>query len=139
MSVQRKENPGRGLSEEDLGLIFPEEDSMSEADAQPQTFEDMPWPADPPEVPKDETRSHLEQDVQGLTKSAGRSIANDMKEPKSQIPERVRGESMPSDRTWLQTIKKIFRPAEFRGSSTPCPRGSVRPFLEKGYNGQAKT
>jgi hypothetical protein len=114
MSEHKKENPGRGLSDEDLSLIFPEPDSMSEVDTQPQS----PKPAAPlyerdfkklasGERDDDLDLMPVEREVKAPTLNAGHGIS----EQPVQIAvhtERKKLPPTPSDETWFMELEKIL-------------------------------
>jgi hypothetical protein len=133
---KRGEAIGRGLEPEDLESIFAAPETVNEADAQPPTFEGEPWPED--EQNEEVPETPHEQDVRELASTAGRSMIDVTKAPAPRIRERVASESSPSDRTWTQTIKEVFRPAGLRAWSAPLARGLVRPSI-MGHDEQEKT
>ena len=79
----------------------------SDSEDVPPTF-DEPWPDALEEVQSEGPEPPREQDVQALAKSADRSMVNNMKEPKPKTPNRVRSESLPSDREWFPMMRKIL-------------------------------
>jgi len=100
----------RGLEPEDLESIFATPETVNEADEQPPTFEGEPWPSDPPEAASIEEGPELQKRaVEALASTASRPMIDVTKGPKPPILRRISGEPSPSDRTWIETIKNIFR------------------------------
>ena len=136
---KRERAIGQGLEPEDVESIFATPETVNEADVQPPTFEGEPWPSDPPEAASIGEGPELQkQAVETLAKDAGHPMVDDVKGPDPPVLLRVSGEPSPSDRTWTQTIKEIFRPAGLRAWSAPLARGLVRPSI-MGHDEQEKT